>query len=482
MQLWLQLSKKRCKSTSHPCLPLASRRVSHAQDQGIRTTLAPLKLPGFPPLAFAYTVNELGNWLGEIALAVLVFDETGSALATAALFLGMQFLPALFAQGIVARVEVTGTRIGLPAIYATEAATFVALAVLASDFLLPAIVLLAALDGTLALAGRAFTRAAVAEVLRPSGQLRAGNALLNIGFTVAGALGPLAGGLIVAGFDVETALLLNAASFLLVAITLIVSRSVPNVKAEPERWWKRLREGLSYVGRQVVLRRLLTAQAVALVFFAGVVPVEIVYAKETLDAGNSGYGTLLASWGIGMVAGSLIFAWARRISLKPLLLVSTLAVGVSYIALSLADSLAVACIVAAIGGAGNGVQWVSVISAIQGETEGDYQARVVGLMESLAAIMPGLGFIMGGALTQLLDPRASFLVAGVGIAVVSALAVPLLGRLTWGAAGEPRASTEDALSTAPAGGHVAAAQPAGAPKISVRDEQMTESTTAHPVT
>src|SRR6185312_13601486 len=89
----------------------------------MRAALAPLRLPGFPRLAFAYTVNELGNWLGEIALAVLVFDETGSALATAALFLGMQFLPALFAQGVVARVEVTGTRIGLPAIYATEAVT-----------------------------------------------------------------------------------------------------------------------------------------------------------------------------------------------------------------------------------------------------------------------------------------------------------------------------------------------------------------------
>ena len=128
-------------------------------------------------------MNELGNWLGEIALAVLVFDETGSALATAALFLGMQFLPALFAQGVVARVEVTGTRIGLPAIYATEAVTFIVLATLVDNFVLAAIVVLAAFDGTLALAGRAFTRAAAAAVLNPPGQLREGNALLNIGFT-----------------------------------------------------------------------------------------------------------------------------------------------------------------------------------------------------------------------------------------------------------------------------------------------------------
>jgi MFS family permease len=447
-------------------LPLASMRVSSTK-QGIRATLAPLKLPGFRPLAFAYTVNELGNWLGEIALAVLVFDETGSPLATAALFLGMQFLPALFAQGVVARVEVTGTRVGLPAIYATEAVTFIVLATLVDDFVLAAIVVLAAFDGTLALAGRAFTRAAAAAVLNPHGQLRTGNALLNVGFTAAGALGPLMGGLIVAGFGVETAFVLNAISFLLAALILFLARSVPSVKAAPERWWTRLREGLGYVGRRVVLRRLLIAQAAALLFFAAVVPVEIVYAKETLGTGSSGYGVLLASWGIGMVAGSVAFAAARRISLQPLLLGSTLAVGVSYLAMSTADSLLFASLVAAIGGIGNGIQWVSVISAIQGETDDAYQARVVGLLELGAAVMPGLGFALGGGLTELLDPRASFLAAGVGIIAVSAVAVPLLGRMSWGAAGQPRVDTTEAPATASAGGHVGGTQSSGAPRISV---------------
>ena len=72
--------------------PLALRHASRPSPP-LRATLA------FPPLALAYTVNELGNWLGEIALAVLVFDQTGSPLATAALFIGMQFLPAVVCPG-----------------------------------------------------------------------------------------------------------------------------------------------------------------------------------------------------------------------------------------------------------------------------------------------------------------------------------------------------------------------------------------------
>ena len=68
--------------------------------------LRPLRLSGFPNLGFAYLVNELGNWLGEIALAILVFDQTGSPMATAALFCGMHFAPALLGPPLVARARV----------------------------------------------------------------------------------------------------------------------------------------------------------------------------------------------------------------------------------------------------------------------------------------------------------------------------------------------------------------------------------------
>lgn len=419
--------------------------------------LAPLRLPGFRQLTLAYTVNELGNWLGEIALAVLVYEETGSPLATAALFIGMQFLPALVSQGIVARVELAGTRVALPAIYAAEGLAFVTLAAVADGFLLWLIVVLAMVDGALALTGRALTRAAAAAVLTPSGQLREGNALLNIGFTTAGALGPAAAGVVVAAFGVQTALLLDAASFLAVAVMLATARSLPTMKASREHWRERLRQGYAYVAGRPILRRLLIAQAAAFVFFAAVIPIEIVYAKETLDAGDSGYGALLAAWGIGMVAGSLVFAAFRRVSLPLLLLVGTVAVGAAYLGLAAAPTIYVACALAAVGGAGNGVQWVALVSAIQGLTASAYQARVVGLLESIGRAMPGVGFLLGGVIAFVLDPRASFLVAGVGVLAVVAAMAPLLSRTDWGA--ETPEEPDDRIG---AGGPVPAARSAPA--------------------
>src|SRR5439155_5336315 len=246
----------------------------------------------------------------------------------------------------------------------------------------------------------------------------------NIGFTAAGAGGPAIAGVVVAGLGVQTALLLDAASFMVVAATLATARALPTIKAKADPWRRRLRDGLSYVAERPILSRLLIAQAIAFVFFAAVIPVEIVYAKKTLDAGSSGYGALLAAWGIGMVSGSLVFAGARRIALQTLLFFSTLAVGLAYLGLSAAGTITVACLIAAIGGAGNGVQWVSMMSAVQGLTTEPYQARVVALLESSGRAMPGIGFILGGVAAQLISTRATFVIAGAGVVAVALAAVP----------------------------------------------------------
>ena len=108
----------------------------------------PLHRPLFRRLAASYTINELGDWMGIIALSVLVFDQTDSALATAALFLGTRFLPALFAPILVAHAERPAPRFALPLIYCGEAAVFGALAVLAGRFSLAPIIVLAAIAGT----------------------------------------------------------------------------------------------------------------------------------------------------------------------------------------------------------------------------------------------------------------------------------------------------------------------------------------------
>jgi MFS family permease len=369
----------------------------------------------------------MGDWLGIVALSVLVFERTDSAMATALLFLGTGVLPALLTPVLVARMERPPPRFSLPILYAGEAAAFGALALLAGHFSLAAIVVVATIDGALALTARTLTRAVSAAMLEPEGELRAGNSILNMAFTGGAAVGPAIAGAVVAVLGVQAALLLDAVSFYAIGWILLTAGQLPQAEPEPGKLHEQVRAGLGYIRRHTTLRRLLGAQAAAFVFFSAVVPIEVIFAKETLGAGNTGYGLMLGSWGGGMVVGSIVFAALRRARLPLLLFFSTLTVGAGYLGMAAAQTLVVACAFAALGGTGNGVQWVSVISAVQELTVPKMQARVIGALEAIGAAMPGLGYVLGGLIASAYSPRATFLVAGAGVLAIVAIATPLVG-------------------------------------------------------
>src|SRR5437763_9813050 len=88
------------------------------------TTREILRRPGFAPLAGTYGLSELGDWLTTIALSVLVYDATHSALATTVLFVCAKFLPAFVAPGVTARIDRVAPRRSLPILYVLEARGF----------------------------------------------------------------------------------------------------------------------------------------------------------------------------------------------------------------------------------------------------------------------------------------------------------------------------------------------------------------------
>jgi MFS family permease len=376
-----------------------------------------LRVPGFVRLATTYTLNEVCDWLASIALAVLVYDRTHDALAMTALFIAGKLVPAFVANGLTARLEGAPVNRVLPGLYVVEAATFGVLALTVDGLSLVLVLALSLVFGTVAIAGRAVTRATTVAVLRPHERLREGNALLNVAFSIAAAVGPAVGGALVAVAGAGTALGASSAIFLVMAGVLCAS-TLPHGEISRAPWLARLRDGLEYVGRHPVLRPVIALEAVLLVLFTTITPIEVVYAKQSLHAGDTGFGLLLATWGLGTVLGSAVFARERRRPVVVLAIAATLAVAAGYGGMAVAPSLAVACAFSAVGGIGNGVQWVAVLTAIQEAVETAYVTRVSGLIESLGAAVPGIGFILGGALTALASPRTAYAVSGIAIAVV----------------------------------------------------------------
>ena len=55
------------------------------------------------------------------------------------------------------------------------------------------------------------------------------------------------------------------------------------------------------------------------------------------------------------------------------------------------------------------------------------QARVMAVLESIGAAMPGVGFALGGLIAAIATPRTTFLVAGLGVLAIVVLLAPMLG-------------------------------------------------------
>ncbi len=406
----------------------------------------------------AYTVNRLGTWFGFVALSLAVFDHTHSALAVAALLISGQALPAFAAPALAARVEASRRRGVLSWLYIFEGVVTTLLAVLLWHFWLPAILILAALDGTAALAASALLRAETAKAAREQAEVewdtargkdqeafaqaaeRQANATLNIAFSATFMLGPAIAGVLVAAAGAPAALFIDAASFLICG-AMLLDLSPHAEDAAGATVLDRLRAAWEYVNEVPVLRALLLAEAIALVFFDSAGPIEIAYAKVTLDAGDRGYGLLLGTWGVGVVFGSLVFARSPKRGLGTLLTGGTLAMGLAYIAFSVASSLEVACVAAVIGGVGNGVEWASVISLVQRMTPPALHGRLMSAVESIGALSLALGLSLGGALVALSSPRGAFLVVGVGATAMTLVFLLLVLR------GLNRQTTLDAQTT-----------------------------------
>jgi hypothetical protein len=420
-------------------------------------------------IVLAYTVNQLGTWLAYVALLLSTYDHTHSALAVAGLLVAGRLLPALFTPTLVAAVELARRRGSLSALYLLEAATALALAALLWHFWLPGVLVLVAIDGTAALTAGALLRAsaahaAVAEItpaagaqqaLRAAAVRRVGvgrggwfartvkgtvptfeedqqdaeeraqrraTASLNLGFTVAVTLGPAIGGVLVAATGSPVALLVDAVSFLACGLLLVgieahaqrdgVEDTDRSVAGRLAAAWRHLQD----VPR---LRGLLLVEAAAIVCFAAVEPVEVLFVKSTLHAGDRGFGFLTAAWGVGMVIGGVLFARALRRPLRPMLVWGTLAVGAAYIGFALSPTLAVACAAAVVGGLGNGVQWAALISAVQRLTPQELLGRLMSTVEVIGAVCPAIGFTLGGVLAQLSGTRTAMFVVGAAASVMT---------------------------------------------------------------
>jgi MFS family permease len=386
-----------------------------------------LHIPGYRRLLLAYSLNELAWSVGTLALSILVYRRTGSALGATAFFICSQVVPAIFSPVVVSRVDQRAPGRILTLLYLLEAVLFAGLAWLTSRFSLVAVLILVILDGSVAIVARALTRTATTEILRPMDLLHEGNALTNLAFSICFMAGPAIGGVVVAAGGTVAALLANCGLFAGIAVALVTARGLPRAVVEPEPTKRRVRAALAYVRGDPAVRWMLILQTGGLIAFTISVPVEVVLASHTLHAGPGGYGALLSGWGAGAVVGSAAYARWRRRPGRLLMVISAVAMSFGFALMAGAPSIVLAVIGAVLGGGGNGGGLMAAKTLLAEYTPQRWMAMVTSLNESISQIAPGIGILLGGVLTVLGDPRVALVAASAG-SLIYALAASIVLR------------------------------------------------------
>jgi MFS family permease len=171
---------------------------------------------------------------------------------------------------------------------------------------------LAALVAVYALGAGFFSPAfdAVVPMLVPFDHLAQANALDQFIRPLAFRLiGPALGGWLVGAIGAPTAFALDAASFALCAVTVLMLPSQRASTAPPPSPTAAIREGLAFVKGRVWLWGTLLSAAIAYLVFLGPIEVLLPYmVKDTLHASAADLGVVLAAGGVGAIGAAGVMA------------------------------------------------------------------------------------------------------------------------------------------------------------------------------
>ncbi|MFJ4626493.1 MFS transporter [Streptomyces sp. NPDC088847] len=279
-------------------------------------------------------------------------------------------------------------------------------------------------------------------------QLVRGNSALEGSRSAAQIGGPALGGVLVTLLSAPIAV---ASSALLFAVSCLSVRRMRRTESVPERSgrtprvWRRIHEGLRFVGGEALLRTVCLAAAAFQFFFAATMTVYLLFLPRELHLSGTAVGLALAATGPGALVGALLAArLPHRFGYGPVI-VGAAALGdgafLCVPALHGSSGATVPVLLAAnfVFGVGGQLVNVAVMAVRQAVTPHGMQGRVAATINFAGMGMTPLGSLLGGFLAQEWGPRTSLLVTAVGMllspVVMSVSPLARLGRDLHGLAG-----------------------------------------------
>ncbi|NBE95261.1 MFS transporter [Nonomuraea sp. KC401] len=388
----------------------------HRRAEGQQATYREvIAIKEFRALWYGQGLSLLGDQLAQVALAVLVYDRTGSALATAAVY-ALTYLPSIVGGPLLAGLADRFARRGVMLTCDLLRAALVAvMAVPGIPFwALCALVFLVVLLSAPFSAARA---ALLPEVLEGDMYV-IGSALQNMTNQAVQMLGFAAGGAVIATMGPYRALALDAATFLgsaLILVTGVHRRPAAHNDGARPSMWTMTRAGARLVFGSKKLRTIVLfawlcgfyilpeglAVPYAATLHTGALPVPVIT------------GLLMAAMPTGTVVGAFLFSrfvspphrlrlmgWMAMLSCAPLIVTA------------LRPPLAVVLAAWVLSGVGGAYQLAANAAFVQ-NVPAERRGQAFGLVQSGLMAVQGAGILVGGFAAERLGPEPVVALAGV---------------------------------------------------------------------
>ncbi|HVD09057.1 MAG TPA: MFS transporter [Gaiellaceae bacterium] len=379
----------------------------------------------FRRLFLATFTSSIGTWLAFVALVVDVYDRTGDANWVSALLIA-DFLPIVLVgillgplidrlprRNILVAADVLRAGVFCVLPFATSAAQIVGLALIigvATSLFRPAV--FAGLPNLVA-----------------DDDLGHANGILQSAENFAWAVGALAGGALVAASGSDAAYWLNAGTFVVSALFILgIRQSLEEQERSPSAGHRRdLIEGLRMVTRSRGLLTILVAWSIVTLGQAIGNVSEIVLAKDEFNAGDFGYGVLVATAAVGLTIGSLAGGDViRRFGIRVPYVAGVVLLAVGFAAAAVSPNVWVAAVFVVVSGLGNGAVVVCNAVLVQRNAPDRLRGRAFTVVMSIGYAFFGLGMIVAGPLTNGFGARTAWGISAALCAVAACFALVLL--------------------------------------------------------
>jgi predicted MFS family arabinose efflux permease len=392
--------------------PGAARRVGFAEVIGV---------PEFRSMWFAEILSIFGDQLARVALSVLVYGQTRSALLSGLAY-AMTFVPSLLGG-----IALTGLADRFPrrtVMVATDAVRCLLVGLAAIPQLpLPLMIALVACLSLLNPPFKAAQLALLPQVLEGE-RFPVGLALRNISTQSAQLAGFAGGGTLMIVLDPHLALLVDAVTFLLSAVLVRLGVADRPVAAGGTR-----RAPLAAIGAGARLAFGVAALRTLVLFtwLAGFVPVYEGLAAPyaaVLGGGSVVVGLILASDPLGSVLGAWCYArWVPE-SVRPRLTAPlTVLAPIPLLACFLHPGIVVSVLLFVLTGGLGTVALLQATASLTVAIPDHARGQVLGLSNTGLTTVMGLVPLLGGALAQRFGPSATIGAFGVaGVLLGAALA------------------------------------------------------------